>query len=465
MFKKIEIWILYLTLLLSILFALGLAVLVRQEIEGITKMGALDISFLSKPAAYIARLPEQFLITILKPNPFRVNDPWDEDRNFYNLSGFNGLPNLQESYLLLSRYDGNLQEGVVELVDLTNFEILHTWNPDIDAFNDLVEQDNEYKYLERDFNNKRHPLYHPVLTKDGNLVFLAQKAPLRKIDVCSNLIAQNYHDAFHHSIEKDIEGNIWTATHMYPQSLPIQQVGRDLILEGGFLDDAIIKLSPNGEILFEKSVSQIFVDNGLEYLLFSVGDRAFSQDPIHLNDIQPVNFDTKFWKKGDIFLSLRQQSMVLLYRPSINEIIWKGTGPFFHQHDVDILDHSRISIFNNNSKDFVDGNFVEGHNEVIIYDFESKEYSSYLKATLVENDVRTITEGRSEVLTNGDLFVEETNYGRTLYFNSNGSLRWTHINRADDGQVYALGWSRILYTQEDTEIINNFVTNKGECND
>ena len=41
-----------------------------------------------------------------------------------------------------------------------------------------------------------------------------------------------------------------------------------------FMDDGIAKLSSDGEILFEKSVSQIFIDNGLEYLLFSVGGRA-----------------------------------------------------------------------------------------------------------------------------------------------------------------------------------------------
>ena len=199
--------------------------------------------------------------------------------------------------------------------------------------------------------------------------------------------------------------------------------------------------------------------------MFSVGDRLFDIDPIHLNDIQPVNFDGDFWKKGDIFLSLRHQSMVLLYRPSTNEIIWKGTGKFFHQHDIDILDNHRISIFNNNSKDFVDGDVVDGNNEVIIYDFKTNEYSFYLKDSLIENDVRTITEGRSEILTNGDLFVEESNYGRTLYFNADGSLRWTHVNRANDGNVYRVGWSRILYTEEDIQTVNNFLTNKGTCNE
>ena len=142
----------------------------------------------------------------------------------------------------------------------------------------------------------------------------------------------------------------------------------------------------------------------------------------------------------------------------------KELDHFFHQHDVDILDNHRISIFNNNSKDFVDGDVVDGHNEVIIYDFKTNEYSSYLKDSLIENDVRTITEGRSQILTNGDLFIEETNYARTLYFNADGSLRWTHVNRAEM-EMFIVGWSRILYTEEDIQTVNNFLTNKGTCNE
>jgi len=451
MFKKIEIWVLYLTILLSILFAIGFGVLVRQELVGSIKAG-----WVSKTALNLAEIPKNI-------KKIFINDLIVEDR-FPYLDGFNGTPNSEESYLLLSRYHGDLQEGIVELIDLTNFEILHTWNPDIDALNNLVQQVDEFKYLNRDWNNNRYLLLHPLLLNDGSLL-IANDTPLKKIDACSKLVLQNAHDRFHHSIETDIDNNIWVPSRIYPQSIPIEKVGRDSPDDNGFIDDAIVKLSPNGEILFEKSVSQIFIDNGLEYLLFSVGHNLFNVDPIHLNDIQPVNFDGEFWKKGDVFISLRHQSMVLQYRPSTNEIIWKGTGASFHQHDVDILDNHRISIFNNNSKDFVDGDIVDGHNEVIIYDFKTNEYSSYLKDSLIENDVRTITEGSSEILTNGDLFVEETNYGRTIYFNADGSLRWTHVNRANDGNVYNVGWSRILYTKEDIQTVNNFLINKGTCNE
>ena len=455
MFKKIEIWILYLTILLSILFAIGFGLLVRQELVGFTKAG-----WASKAALFLVEIPfnaKKILVGV-------GGDFLIEDR-FTNLEGFSGNQNSEESYLLLSRYDGDLQEGVVELVNLTNFEVLHTWNPDIDAFNDLVEQVDEFRFLERDKSNSRYKLMHPNLTRQGELLF--GWTLLRKIDSCSNLVFQKTHNLVHHSIETDIDGNIWVPSHLYPQSLSNEKVGRDTIEYGGFMDDAITKLSADGEIIFEKSVSQIFIDNDLEYLLFSLGGR-FVTDPIHLNDIQPVNSDGEFWKKGDVFLSLRHQSMVLLYRPSTNEIIWKGTGPFFHQHDVGILNNHRISIFNNNSKVFFSNardSVVDGHNEVIIYDFKTDVYSSYLKESLVNNDVKTDKEGRSQILPNGDLFVEESNYARTLYFNADGSLKWTHVNRAENGNVYAVGWSRILHTQEDIQTVNNFLSNKGTCNE
>ena len=134
MFKKIEIWVLYLVILFSILFAVGFGVLVRQELVGSIKAG-----WISKTALTLAEIPVN-ISELLQGGALVVED------RFPNLDGFDGTPNTEESYLLLSRYDGDSQEGVVELVDLTNFEVLHTWNPDIDAFNRLLEQVDEFKY-------------------------------------------------------------------------------------------------------------------------------------------------------------------------------------------------------------------------------------------------------------------------------------------------------------------------------
>ena len=448
MFKKIEIWILYLCIILSIVLIISFGFLVRQELVGKKKFGKV-----SELALEIAELPA-VLKRVLKGQTV-------EDR-FSSQDGFNGNHNFQETFLLLSAYDKTEKKPTVKLIDLTTFKVVHKWSIDFKKLNKLVGSKEEFKIFKKNMGNNRTRMLHPMLIQNGSLAFIENGAPFRIIDVCSNLILQNTENLFHHSIEKDSEGNFWVPSWLNPKSLPSNIVGNKLG-EKGFYDNAITKLSPKGKILFEKSLTQIFIENDMEYLLFSVGDREFTTDPIHLNDIQPVNFDGPYWKKGDVFLSLRHQSMVLLYRPSTNKIIWKLVGKFFHQHDVNVLNESQISIFNNNSKDFINGDIVDGNNEVLIYDFKDKKYTSYLKKSLVEKDVRTVLAGRGLILQNKDLFIEETYFGRLLYFNSNGSLRWSFVSRDFDGNVHRLGWSRLIDRDEELELVQDLIRMEKDC--
>ena len=448
MFKKIEIWILYIFIFLSIFLILGFGVLVRQELAGKTKFGLL-----SEFALRIAETPA--LVKSSLKGQKVVN-------RFQSLEGFNGSTNNRSIYLLLSAHDKDEKKSNVKLIDLKTFKTVHKWSVEYDKLNDLVDAKDEFKDLSFQMSKNRSRMLHPKLFENGKLAFVENGAPFRIIDVCSKLIFQNTEDLFHHSIELDHDGNFWVPSWKHPKTLPKKIIG-DKLGESGFRDNAIVKLSPEGKILFEKSVTQIFIENDMEYLLFSVGDRGFTKDPIHLNDIQPVNFDGPYWKTGDVFLSLRHQSMVLLYRPSNNKVIWKGTGKFFHQHDVNILNENKISVFNNNSKDFINGDIVDGNNEVLIYDFERDRYSSYLKESLIKEDIRTILAGRSTILDNGDLFVEETYYGRLAYFKADGSLRWSFVNKDSSGNVQRLGWSRILFESNDLKNVEKLLKLRNKC--
>ena len=128
----------------------------------------------------------------------------------------------------------------------------------------------------------------------------------------------NDSDRFHHSIEEDSDGNVWISTYKFPYSLPSNYVGDNF---ENFYDDTLVKISPKGIVLYEKPISEIFIENGLEYLLFSVGNSQFNMDPIHINDIQPVLEDSNYWKKGDLFLSPRQLNAIIHYRPNTNKVI------------------------------------------------------------------------------------------------------------------------------------------------
>ena len=93
-------------------------------------------------------------------------------------------------------------------------------------------------------------------------------------------------------------------------------------------------------------------------------------DPIHLNDIQPVLSDGKYFKKGDVFLSLRNLSMIVLYRPDENKIIWHKQFPWIWQHDVDILNDHQISIYNNKRMMLNLDKSEKKHSNILIYDFK-----------------------------------------------------------------------------------------------
>ena len=449
MFKKIEIWILYLTIVLGIFFTIGFGLLVRQELVGDTKAGSI-----SKAALFLAEIP------INLKNMVTAKAGLADEQRFPDKNGFSGRPLDQQAYLLLSRYDGDRTESVVELIDLTNFEVLHSWNPNIAEINSLVDTSNpEFRYLDRDSNEKRYAIYHPLPDSDGSLVFHSNGSPLVKIDYCSDLVWQNQDDKYHHSIEFDAEGNVWVPTHMYPYAIDQEFVGSDV---DNYYDDAITKVSPAGKVLFQKSLSEILIRNNMKHLLFH--SFPFHHDPIHLNDIQPVLKDGAYWKTGDVFLSLRNLSMIILYRPSTDKIIWISQWDTLNQHDVNILNDHQISVFDNKVMGYFNNKAVDGHNEVAVYDFSTNQYTKYLNESLLDHDVRTPFEGRSRILANGDLLVEETNFGRTLYFDSNGSLRWEHVNRASNGALYVVVWSRILYLPKDISMIQSILETKN-CND
>ena len=448
-FKKVEIWVLYLLLVIFFIAMIGFGALVRHEIIRPESRFPL----LSRAALFIAEIPIN-LKNLLSPtsNNLAVLEPG----RFSNISGFQGEPLKEETYLLLSRYDGNVEQSVVELVNLRSFAIKKRWNPDLDQMNALVDTSRpEFEFLERDSNDKRGRILHPFLTEDGGLIF-SYTGPVRKIDQNSQLVWQNQEDFSHHSIEQDHEGNFWVNTHMLPDGMDEKYVSPG---PHSFRDDAIAKVSPDGKILFHKSVGKLLVENNMGYLLFRLG--GLYGDPLHINDIEPVLTDSQYWKRGDVFLSLWFESMVILYRPQTNKIIWKGMWNTAGIHDVDILDDHRISVFHNN---IIAGQFVNtvgsvnGANEVVIYDFETDAYSKYFDELLKDNEVRTPQEGRSQVLDNGDLFIEETDAGRILYFNNDKSLQWQYVNRADNGKIYLGNWSRILYKPADIKKVQHILS-------
>lgn len=449
MFKKFFTYPVYLVLFLSFIGVMGFGAIVKYHYDGGEKY-----QFLQKPVMLIAEVPIT-LRRIIKNKSISgdVVIPIN-DIVYENLKVFDKklVPPLPENLILISRHDGDLGRSIVEIRDLNTFEVLHSYKPNIeDIYKKIDLSKDEFKNLKRDIGLNRFHMWHPSITNKGELIFQS-RSPLVKLDFNSNVIWVNDENMFHHSTNLDDEENIYVPSQYKPYSkLVSEYVGLNNATEKyNYEDDAINILNKTGKILFSKSVTEILIEHGYLNRIFS--QQSHKTDPIHLNDIQPVLKDTKYFKKGDVFLSLRNLSMIILYRPSTNKIIKIIEGEFYNQHDVDILDESRISIYNNNVFLNYQNKRIVKNNEIIIYDFETNSFSKKFEKTFIENEINSYSNGLVDFLQDGSAIVEDRNNGRIFYLNSEGEVIWIFNNLNSKKQIYDLWWARVIDLKKSKKI-------------
>jgi hypothetical protein len=79
-----------------------------------------------------------------------------------------------------------------------------------------------------------------------------------------------------------------------------------------------------------------------------------------------------------------------------------------------------------------------------------------------DNGVRTLTEGLFTQLPDGSSLIEDPNEGRLLIFRADGGTVAQYLNRAKDGWLYHLGWSRYIDQASGDIALNNL--RKVRCN-
>tara|TARA_X000001036_G_scaffold241765_1_gene225573 strand:+ start:1261 stop:2613 length:1353 start_codon:yes stop_codon:yes gene_type:complete len=425
LFSKVSMWVLLIVIIFFLIFSFLFGGLVLR----------------SETAQKIVLIPKDIKTFFSDELDLGFESDKFENRRGFKIYKKNSSISNDKNFLLLSRYSGEQQKSIVELIDLKDGKKIHEWSPDFEKINAKSKLSKEVINFKRDHNNKRYQMIHPYLMNNGDLFYHSiYYSPLVKVDICSRLISTL--DMYtHHSIESESDG-LWTPiTYLPSKNNPGLDENKG-IGKSFFYDDGILKVNFDNEKIFEKSFIEILVENKLSHLIF--GGKDPSRDPLHLNDIQPVLKNGKFFKKGDLFLSFRNLSMIILYRPSTNKVIWYKQFPWELQHDVDILDDSRISIFNNNRlRNKFDKN--KKFNDLIVYDFETNKINYILKKQFNDFEIQTIGEGLAEIYNDNSVFIEESNFGRLLMLDQNGEIIWEYINRSKtNNKLYRLNWSRVI---------------------
>lgn len=389
-----------------------------KQVFGSSRIQGVPDSYLKIEGAFTP-------VNTLDHDLFAVNSFWDQDRDRWEIRLFN----------------------------FRNDSVLQTWPVERGGGWDL-------DHTNRQFENA--PPVHSLVLPDRSVITKLEKTPnLIRLDPDGRVRWVNHDLVFHHAIQPDPDGtSFWVCAWNIPVRPDAPPVGRSVRNINGhtipFVEDLIVRVDMGtGRILLKKGVPGILLDAHQESLLYGGG----LDDPIHLNDIRPVHDSTAYWRPGDLFLSMKRRSTVLLYRVAENRIVDMISGPFISQHDVNPISDHEISIFNNryitglqyprNMEARIPSLAVRDtleSSEVVIFDFRDRSFRSLYRNELQAEDMHTMTQGIQEVLPDGELFVEAQNSGRYYVIGPKGVVLRKVFPAPIDGYVHGPNWTRILPT-------------------
>jgi hypothetical protein len=200
-------------------------------------------------------------------------------------------------------------------------------------------------------------------------------------------------------------------------------------------DWTIQKLSPEGEVLFERSVIDILVENGLAGLVQMVRPYWNASNTLHTNDVEifPRTLAPGFFRPGDILISMREINSVMVLDPTGRNVKFIYTGEMVRQHDPDFTSGTTITVFDN-------------YHTVGSVPDEPRR-SRVLEITAPSGAVREVfgdgpayyTEimGKHQILPNGHLLVTVSKQGQALEIAPDGALAWQFENDVGEGMR---GW-------------------------
>lgn len=403
----------------------------------------------------LAELPKIMRNALLEDQRFLVSAQPVEHEN--------SLAGKSREAIVIPRYDPAKGEAVIDLFDVNKNKVIYTWNPDLDYVASTLKSEDKWRFLSRDGGDAQALIFHPVLHPDGSVVFHINGGPLIKVDRCSEIEWVNSSHIYHHSIEYIENAGYWVPYYNFPVTDLNGVIKSDkLPVDGGYHQDGISFVGSSGETLFAKKLSRIFANNEMLTLFPSM---SHFDDPFHINDIQPTLADGSYWKAGDVFLSLRSKSMIVLYRPSEDKIVWWQAGPWKQQHDVDTYQSDRVSIFDNNvaTPHLVRSGPSNPISEIKILDMKSKIIKTVLSDSLTAERFFSGTQGQHKLMLddNGEvqgLWLVQSDKARILKFTKDGKKVFQWDNQSD-GRVYKIGWVRFLDTLEN----HNFLTGDSTC--
>jgi Arylsulfotransferase (ASST) len=333
----------------------------------------------------------------------------------------------------LTLISGISEDGVVglQLIDLQG-RVRHRWPASFSRIWPAPEHVHGRRPPDNDWDTEIHGA---ALLPGGDVVFNFDRFGLQRLDPCGELVWKLPYMS-HHSVFVGDDGNLWVPGVRY-HTAPVPSLPG---VVPPFEEDMILEISPDGTILREISLLELFYANELEALLFANGrhriDDGSHNDLLHLNDIEILSLRDAaafpLFEAGDIMVSLRNLNLVMVIDPATKTVRWLQTGPWIRQHDPDFLPNGRIMVFDNRRDE--SGRQVLGGSRILTIDPVTRQVQTVYEGS-DEAPFFSNVKGKQQLLANGNVLITEAERGRAFEVTPHGRIVWSYISRFDDEHI------------------------------
>jgi len=346
---------------------------------------------------------------------------------------------------------GNGADGSVFAKAVTrDGEAVQSWNPD---FTSLWPDTRE------DAAGWDSILEGAQLLENGDLIFNFSHHSTVRLDACGNP-RWKLDNRGHDNIFVSGTGNIWVAAE---QDVPETGTGH-LNIGHDIVDDIVQEISPSGTILRRIRVLDLLRDNDLLGLIYlsSIEDAGttVSGDLMHLSDVEvyagPAGAGP--FEPGDVLLSLRNISTVLVFDPDTGVVKYHLTGHFLRQGDVDFTADGKIVVFDNRNLDPAQKPEDPG-SRVILLDTVTGQSATLFQGNQTQ-PFYTSSFGQVQQLENGNLLVTSSIEARAFEVTSEGTVAWQFSNKLSDMSGGLVTSAEVLPAHIDAAF---FASAKGKC--
>jgi hypothetical protein len=330
------------------------------------------------------------------------------------------------TFLVLYR-DGRFGAALIDMEGT----IVHRW--DI-AFSEAFPDPKHLPVVPPDFDTVLHGA---ALLPGGDVILNWEGLGAVRLDRCSKVVWR-LAETVHHQLDYLPNGDTLIGVDRV-QTAPDRRYPRlEPGPEGHYIENAIVRLRPDGSVAETHWLMDILYDSGWAALMFS-GEEAVirTEQPTHHNDVEMLRPEMAaafpMFRAGDIMLSLRNNQTILVVDGESWKVKWTMTGPFLYAHDPDFLPNGHILLFDNRR---TGGTPRLGYSRIIEIDPATREIVWSYQGT-EEEPFYTPIRGMQQQLPNGNVLVVEAQRGRVFEVTRETPSRivWEYVNLAEEGRA------------------------------